>query len=107
MDILIQKAFRLLQKLAGDDHRSGGAVPDLIILGFGHLHYHLGHRMLYIHLSEDGGAVIGDGRLFPGNEHLIHALGTEGGPDGLGNRLRRQDVLPLRIFSALSFAAFF
>jgi len=63
--------------------------------------------MLYIHLSEDGGAVIGDGRLFPGNEHLIHALGTEGGPDGLGNRLRRQDVLPLRIFSALSFAAFF
>ena len=107
MDILIQKAFRLLQKLAGDDHRSGGAIPDLIILGFGHLHYHLGHRMLYIHLSEDGGAVIGDGRLFPGNEHLIHALGTKGGPDRLCDRLCSQNVLPLRIFTAISFAAFF
>ena len=63
--------------------------------------------MFYIHLSEDGGAIIGYGRLLTGDEHLVHALGTEGGPDGLCYRFRSQNVLTLRVFSALSLASFF
>jgi hypothetical protein len=63
--------------------------------------------MLYIHFPKNGGAIVGDGCLLSGYEHFIHALGTEGGPDGLCDRFRSQNVPPLRIFSALSFAAFF
>ena len=88
MNILIKERFGLFQKLAGDYHRRGGAVSNLIVLSLGHLDDHLGHRVLDVHLSEDGCAVIGDRSISAAiDEHLVHSLRSKGGPDGFSNRL--------------------
>ena len=101
MNVLVEEFLRTLQEFAGDDHRGGGAVSDLVVLGLGHFHHHLGGRVLDIHLLENGDTVVGDDHVADAvHEHLVHALGSKGCPYCTCNRLRGGDVHALGVTPA-------
>jgi hypothetical protein len=49
--------------------------------------------MLDVHLAQYGRPVVGDGHLSVGTyEHLVHAIRTEGGTQGVGDNTGGEDV---------------
>jgi len=76
VDVGIDEVDGLLQQLAGEDHRGGGPIPALLVLGLGDLHEHLGGGVLDVDLLQDGDAVVGDDDVAHGvDEHLVHSAG--------------------------------
>jgi hypothetical protein len=93
VNVLIQEILSLLEELPCEDHRGGGSVADLIVLGLGDLDHHLGGGVLDIDLFEHGGAVVGDGDVPEAvDEHLVHAPRPQGRLEHLGDDLRRSHV---------------
>lgn len=101
MDAVGQEEGALLEECAGEDDDSGGAVPGDGVLGLGELDEELGGRLEDVHAVEDGGAVVGD-EDFAGSglDHLVHALGAQGGADGVGDGLCGDNVLLSDVFGA-------
>ena len=96
VDVGVDEGLGLLQQLSGQDDGGGGAVPALAVLGLGDLDHHLGGGVLDIDLLQDGDTVVGDDDVPDGvHEHLVHSLGSEGGPDGVSDSLRGCDVVEL------------
>lgn len=48
--------------------------------------------MLDVEESKDGGSIVGDGCVFMGGDHFVHASGTEGGLDDVDDSLDGVDV---------------
>ncbi len=90
----VQKLLCLLQQLSRQHDGGGGPVAALGVLGLGHLHQHLGRGVFHVDLLEDGHTVVGDDHVAHGvDEHLVHAAGAQGAPDGVRDGLRRRDVV--------------
>ena len=51
-------------------------VSDFVILTLGNINQDLGGRMLDVEESKDGGSIVGDGCVFMGGDHFVHASGT-------------------------------
>ena len=96
MDVLLDQALGLLQQLAREDHRGGGAVAAFLVLGLGDLDDHLRTRVLDVDLLEDGHTIVGDDDVAHGvHEHLVHPLGPERRAHSVGDGLGRGDVVAL------------
>ncbi len=107
MHFLLQQVFRLLQQLTGENDRCGRPVTDLFVLRLRDLHHHLRCGVLNIHLLQDRRSIVRNDDITHGiDEHLVHSLGAERGPDGIGNRLRGKNVPALRVPSSCAFTPF-
>ena len=101
VDVLVEELLGALQELARDHDCRGGAVADLVVLGLGDLDHHLGGRVLDVHLLQDRHAVVRDHDVADRvDEHLVHALRAECGPDCVRDGLGRGDVVALRVPTA-------
>mmetsp|Transcript_1006 Transcript_1006/g.1808 ORF Transcript_1006/g.1808 Transcript_1006/m.1808 type:complete len:305 (+) Transcript_1006:748-1662(+) len=93
VDALVEQLLGLLEDGAGKDHHSGRAVSNLVVLRSGQLDKEFGGLVVDLHLLEDGGTIIGDDDIAVGtDQHLVHALGTEGGLEEGGDGPGGQDV---------------
>ncbi|KAG5522544.1 hypothetical protein RHGRI_034641 [Rhododendron griersonianum] len=89
----VEEGEALLEECAGNDDDGGGSVAGDDVLGLGELDEHLGGGLEDLHLVEDGGAVVGDDDLAGGGgDHLVHALGAQAGPDGVGHDIGAADA---------------
>ena len=96
MDVGVDQGLGLLEQLSGQDDAGRGSVSALGVLGFGDLDDHLGGGVLDIDLLEDGHSIVGDDDISDGvDQHLVHSLGSEGGPDRVGHGLGGADVVEL------------
>ena len=74
------------------DH-SSSSVSHFIILALGQLHQEFGYLVLDVHLAQNGRPVVGYCHLPIGaNKHLVHAIGTEGSTQSVGDYSSRKDV---------------
>lgn len=69
MNLLIDQLLSLAQQFPCQDDHRGGAIADLVILGLADVHQHLGGGVVNIHRLQDGGAIVGHGKLL-----AAHAL---------------------------------
>ena len=80
----------------------------MLFLGLGDLNDHLCSGMFDVHLLEDGRTVVGDDHVSHGvHEHLVHALGSQGGANSIGHGLRSSDVVGLCCATSGSLSAVF
>ena len=108
MDVLLDEIFTALQQFACDDHRTGGTIETMLLLGFGHFNNHLGCRVLNVHFLENGSTVIGDDNVaHTVDEHFVHTLGSKCGPYRICDSLCSGDVVALRTLSTGSIRSFF
>ena len=108
VDVGVDELLGLFEKLSGEDDAGGCSVSALGVLGLGDLNDHLGGGVLDIDLLQDGDTVVGDDDISDGvHEHLVHSLGSEGGPDGIGDRLGGCDVVELCLFVFAPLGALF
>lgn len=92
MDILIEESFGFLAKFTGDHHCDRVAVARFVFQRLGNLDDHFGHWMLDDNIVEDDDAVVGDHDIaHVVDEHLVHALRSEGGTDGFRDSLASTD----------------
>lgn len=102
VDAVGQEDVALFQESARNDDDGGGTVTSGRVLRLGELDEHLGGGLEDLHLVEDGGAVVGDDDLAVGSgDHLVHALGSQAGPDGIGHGSSGEDVGLADVFLAL------
>mmetsp|Transcript_24712 Transcript_24712/g.53848 ORF Transcript_24712/g.53848 Transcript_24712/m.53848 type:complete len:310 (-) Transcript_24712:56-985(-) len=93
MDSPSQQLLGLLQQSAGQNDDARGAIANLVILRGRQLDHQLANLIGNLHLSQDGGTVVGDGNVAVGTDHdLVHALGSQGGPDDAGDGPSGKDV---------------
>ena len=108
VNVSVDEGLGLLEELSCENDCGSGSVSALVILSLGDLDNHLGCRVLDIDLLEDGHSVVGDGDVSDGvNEHLVHSLGSKGGPDCICNCLCRCDVVELCLLVLASLGALF
>jgi len=96
MYTLVNQVLGFLQQFTGQNDGGSRSIPTLCVLGLSHFHYHLGCWMLHVNLLEDGDTIVGDDNVpHRVHEHLIHALGTQGGPHRICNGFGSGDVVGL------------
>ena len=107
MDVLIDHILGPFQDLAGQDHRRGGPVADLLILGFRDLDQHLRRGMFHVNFLEDRDPIVGDHDVTHAvHQHLVHPTGPEGRPNGVGDGLGGRNVAHLGALAAIAAGAF-
>mmetsp|Transcript_22985 Transcript_22985/g.65132 ORF Transcript_22985/g.65132 Transcript_22985/m.65132 type:complete len:422 (+) Transcript_22985:575-1840(+) len=93
MDSLLQQPFRLLEQGAGQHHNPSRSVPDLVILRRAELDHQLCNLVMYLHLSHDGRAIVGDRHVaVRTHQQLVHSLRTQRRAENVGDRSGRQNV---------------
>jgi len=101
MDVVVEQVLGLRQQFASQHGRGRGAVPDLVLLGLGDLHDHLGGGMFDVHLVEDGRAVVRDDDVARvGDEHLVHPARAQCRAYRFAHRLAGGDVRRLGVLAA-------
>src|SRR5439155_9156405 len=83
------------------------AVADFVVLRLRDFDEHLRGRVLDLDLLEDRDPVVRDRHVAKGvDEHLVHALRSQGRLDRVCDRARRGDVVVHRAFSLLALGPF-
>ena len=104
VDLLVDEVLSLAQEFAREDHDGGCAVAHLVVLRLGDVDEDPGGGVVDVDGLEDGGAVVGDGHLVAlgdGHEDLVHALGTEGALDEIGDRHGADEGREARVLALL------
>lgn len=60
MNFHVNELLSFSEQLSCEDCDGGGAVSNFLVLGFGDIDEDLGSRVVDVHRSEDGGAIVGD-----------------------------------------------
>jgi len=104
VDVLLKEAFDSCEDFTSKDDDRGGTITDFFVLGSGQLDHTLGGWMLDINFSQDSVAIIGqDNTTHWVEEHLKHALWSEGCSNDVGDSLSSLDVGSLSFLTLLSF----
>lgn len=81
-----QQLLRRRQQAPRKNDDTGRSISRFNILSRTQLDQHPRSRVQDRHVLEDGGTVVGDDDFSgTGLDHLVHALGTERGSDGVGD----------------------
>ncbi len=108
MNVLFNEVFTTLEKFPRNDDRAGGPIVAVLFLSFGNFDNHLGCRMLNVHLFQNGCTIVGDNDITHAiDEHLVHAFGTQCGPNCVCNRFCGCNVVALCTFPSGSIGTFF
>ena len=82
VDSLVDELGGLLQERAGENHDTGGAVTDLVVLRLGELHQQLGDVVRDLHFLQNGRAIVCYCDVaVRGDDDLVEAARPEGGLD--------------------------
>lgn len=80
-----------LDRSLTDNARS--SVSDLVILRLRKLHHQLGDLVVYVHVLQDGSAVVRHHNIaVRTHHHLVKSLGTQRGLQGIGDAASCQNV---------------
>jgi len=89
----LKQLLGMLEQRAGEHQHPVGAVAGFLLLHLGGEHEHLGGGMFHLQLFEHRGRVVRHEDLLQViDDHLVHAVGTEGGSRGFGQLHAGGDV---------------
>jgi len=98
VETVADELLGVAKQLTAEGHHQVGAIANLLLLRLRRHHQKFGSRVRDFELADDDRRVGGDEELVEVvDDHLVHAVGTEGGAGDLGELLARLHVLDHRL----------